>query len=441
VPITPAAAEVPRNRAGSSTPIDAGASVWQRIAFAGTAQVYSLLTGVALMFLTARWLGPSGRGTYAATITWVAMFSSILYMSLGQVAIHRATRVRSPEAQSETLGALLAVTLVVTVVGWLAAAVMFLKSGVFGDIDGVFVALGFLLLPFLIWEQYGSALLISTGRLGTYNWAQISGRTLVLIIGAAGWAVGSGVKTLMVGAVLGQIAVSLGGMGSLFSRAHPPRVRWQVIRDLLSGGMRLHWNYVGGVLLTSSGILMVNRYHGVAATGEYQLAQQGVAILAVIPQAASLVFLERIALTGPDSAWVQQRRVVAVVAVLSVAVACGAAILAPLVLPAVLGAKFAATTGLFQVTVLALPGMALAGVMSSQWIGRGKFVWISALTCGLAVVSVGLNYALIPRFGAIGASWVTVAVYALAAAVQAGMVIYCERHRGNDLEVAAGELA
>jgi O-antigen/teichoic acid export membrane protein len=211
------------------------------------------------------------------------------------------------------------------------------------------------------------------------------------------------------------------------------RPRWVVTKALVSGGLRLHWNYVGGVLLSTAGILLVNRYCGLGPTGEYQIAQQGIAILAVVPQAASMVFLQHLAAVGPAEAWIQQRRVIGLVLGTAVAVGIAAMGLAPTIVPLVLGPKFAGAAHLFQISALALPGMALAGVMAPQWLGRGLFVHMAALTCGLGILSVGLNVWWVPRFGAAGAAWTLVVTYSIAAACQALMIAYCEIERRESL--------
>ena len=63
--------------------------LWGNIAHTSGAKIYSLLVGVFSLSLTARLLGPEGRGQVATITTWVGMFSTFAYLSLGQVALHR----------------------------------------------------------------------------------------------------------------------------------------------------------------------------------------------------------------------------------------------------------------------------------------------------------------------------------------------------------------
>ena len=61
--------------------------LWMNIAHTGGAKGYGLVVNTVILVITARWLGPEGRGALGATTTWVALFATIGCLSLGQVAI------------------------------------------------------------------------------------------------------------------------------------------------------------------------------------------------------------------------------------------------------------------------------------------------------------------------------------------------------------------
>src|SRR5687767_3188363 len=141
-------------------------NIWRTIALTSGAQVYTLITGVVVLALTARWLGPAGRGAIAATLTWVTLFSTLGFLSLGQVAIHRATTMRDRQWLGGTLGSLFTIAVAITLVSWIAVAIIFATRGasVFGDLPARYLAIGFVALPWFVWEQYGSALLFALGK-------------------------------------------------------------------------------------------------------------------------------------------------------------------------------------------------------------------------------------------------------------------------------------
>src|SRR4051812_45083101 len=96
--------------------------LWRSIGLTSGARIYSVAAGTAGVVITARALGPEGRGTIATAVTWSLLFATVGYLSLGQVAIHRATGRNSSQWLGPTLGVLLAMAAAVTVLGWLVAA-------------------------------------------------------------------------------------------------------------------------------------------------------------------------------------------------------------------------------------------------------------------------------------------------------------------------------
>src|SRR5262245_65453026 len=92
--------------------------VYARIARSSGAVAYTILAGTVILVITARWLGPEGRGEIAGVMTWVGLFSTLGYFSLGHVAIHRATTLRGSPWLGPTFGSLVLLTGVVTCAGW-----------------------------------------------------------------------------------------------------------------------------------------------------------------------------------------------------------------------------------------------------------------------------------------------------------------------------------
>ena len=403
--------------------------LWGEILATGGARVYSLLVSLVTLVVTARVLGAEGRGILAAVTTWVALVATVGYLSLGQVAAHRAAEAGNRQWLPSTLGTLMALTVVIGAAGWLVAGVLYLAtdSDAFG-LKGSVLAVGFLSLPFLVWEQYGSALLAAVGHISIYNRAQIVGRTLGLAAFAVGIALGGGVYAVLLATLLGQIVVALRGIRQLIREAEQ-RIRpsREALRSLLRGGALLHLNAIGTFLFTSTAILIVNHYEGADETGIYQFAVQLIATLLVVPNAASLVLLGGVARNGPEAAWLDQRRVLLWMTAGMGGLAVISALAAPWIIPLVAGHEFDDSVRVFQLLLIAAVGMTFCTVVAPQWIGRGMFWQASAITLTVGIVNVVLNLILVPRHGIDGAVVATLATYALAVATNAWMVLRCER--------------
>src|SRR5882724_9318590 len=262
--------------------------LWLQVVRSGGTQAYTLLAGAAVLVVTARWLGPEGRGEIAAVTTWVGLFCTLGYLSLGQVAIYRATVLRGRSWLGTTLGSLAVLGALITLLGWSVFGSLFAVSHgtLFGGLPFLPLAVGFLALPLVIWEQYSAALLMAVDHVEIYNCGQVIGRTvgvlLVIIACYLEWSV----VGVLVAMLISQGIVALFGVRFLFRRAGSMMPDSSTIRDLVKGATRLHPNYVGGFLMTSSSILIVNHYLGAVETGQYQTALQIVGLLLVLPQGA-----------------------------------------------------------------------------------------------------------------------------------------------------------
>lgn len=406
--------------------------LWATVLQTSGAKVYSLATGILVLFVTARLLGPEGRGQVAAITTWVALFSTLVSMSLGQVALHRVAQDPERHRIGELLGSLLGLAGVLTAVGWFFACAAFFVGHAFDGLPRIALIVAFLGLPLMIWEQYGSSLLMSLERLDIYNRYQVLGRSLsiaavVILIAVLGW----GVTGAVTAGIVGQLVVATGGVSFLFKHVHANssyiRVSRTEVLALLVGGAKLHLNAIGTFLFTSASVLILNHYRTSQEVGQFQLASQMVSILIVVPQAASAVISGKVAAKGPDGAWPENRTLLFQVCILMAAAAAILAAAAPWAIPFLAGPAFEGSIAPFQWMLLAVFGMTFSSVMGPQWIGRGYFWQAATLTFAVGAVNLGTNFLLIPRLGIPGAVISYLGTYLLSLLGNGFMIRHCER--------------
>lgn len=407
--------------------------LWVNIAHTSGAKIYGMVLGIFVLFLTARLLGPEGRGHVAAIGTWVGMFSTFAYMSLGQVALHRMADDREQRRFGGLLGSLLLIAIVLSMGGWLVAVGMYYANpqGAFKGLPSWPLVVGFLALPFLIWEQYGSSLLMGLDQIRIYNRYQMIGRTItfVAVFGLV-LGLGLGVTGVLGAILLGQIIVALAGVRFLFSivrikglSCRPNRVE---INALLSGGAKLHLNAIGTFLFTSANILILNYYHGAEQTGYFQLATQMLGVLMIIPQAASMVIYGQVTTFGPDGAWQRNKELLIQITLSMIVISAVSAILAPWGIILLAGEAFRPAVEPFQWMLLGLIGMTFSTVMAPQWIGRGYFWQVAGLTFLFGAINLGANFWLIPLYGMMGAVYAFLATYFFSIIINGAMAWHCE---------------
>ena len=408
--------------------------LWATIAHTSGAKIYAMALGIFTLFLTARLLGPDGRGQVAAITTWVNLFSTFAYLSLGQVALHRMSVDRQQSRFGYLLGSLLLMTGVLTIGGWGVASGMYLANpdGTFKGLPLESLVIGFLALPFLIWEQYGSSMLIGLNRIRIYNRYQVAGRTLAVVavfawVGLLGW----GVKGALGASLLGQVIVSLGGIRYLLAFARNKRQQCQAnqaeLKALLSGGFKLHLNAIGSILFTSVNILILNHYHGAEQTGYFQLATQLLSGLMIIPQSASMVIYGKVTTLGPNGAWPDNFRLLVQVTIGMIALSMIAALLAPWGITLLAGDDFRPAVQPFQWMLPGLIGMTFSAVMAPQWIGRGYFWQAAGLTLLVGLINLAANLWLIPIHGMQGAVYAFLGTYTFSILGNGAMAWHCNK--------------
>jgi O-antigen/teichoic acid export membrane protein len=405
--------------------------LWKSIGFTSGARIYSVCAGAIGLVITARMLGPEGRGIVATAVTWSLLFSTVGYLSLGQVALHRGTERDPAEWLGPSLGSLLAVTGAVTVAGWILAAVIYAVSGgaAYGQIPVYALALGFLTLPFLVWEQYGSVLLMALGRVNVYNRAEIVGRTagIVLIVVLVAFA-GAGVSGALIALLVAELIVAGGGIRYLVRRAGPTlRVSRATVRDLIAGGLKLHLTAVGTFLFINASVLIVQSLRGSAETGQFQVVAQLINVALIVPQAGAMVLYGEVARDGPDRAWEATRGVLLRLVPLMAAAAVVGALAAPTLIPFVLGHEFSPAVPVFQVLVFALVGQSFSALMAPQWIGRGLFVQASLLTLTTGICNVIACFLLVDAYGMKGAAYSLLAVSVISVIGNGAMALWVQR--------------
>ena len=410
-----------------SSPRRSGATL--RILAVSASQIYTLATATVVLILTTRWLGPEGRGIVASITTLVTMLGTLAGLSLGHVAVYRASR----QPMAEQLPALFGTLLGAAAIGGFAIWAGVLLTIAFGvgsalQVPGPLLAIGLTAVPFLIADQYCSVLMLLLDRSGTYARIHMTIRTLQLAALVIAWGAGAGLGTVvLVGAVV-QMGLALGpGLVLWRHCATRPRFDWPLLKGLASEGVRLHGAHVGDLFITNTSVVVVNAWLGPAATGVYHTALALVAVPMVVPQAAAMVMLGRIGDAGPVAAWQEQRRQLVVLLGLAAAAIVSCWTLAPVVVPLVIGDRFAPTIGLLQWLSLILLSTTVVRVMNPQWLGRGYFGAISATTALMGAVNLTGLALLLPRYGTHGAALSLLAAHAAGFGIQIWMILRCER--------------
>jgi O-antigen/teichoic acid export membrane protein len=410
---------------------------WRLIAQTSAAKIYWALATLVTTTITARYLGPAGRGVYVAAVSWVTAFSTLGYLSLSQVIIFMATRKNPDEWLPRVVGTLVTILGIIAILGWIVAAGLYLWNGgaLFRNISPAVFFATFAALPFLLWIENGNGILMALGKLHVLNIAQVSGATASLLLtflflGLLRRGVTGGLIALALSQAL-IVGISLG-----YILRHVSVVRFDrgAAREMLTGGAKLHLNAVGTYLFTQANVLILNYYRSPQETAYFQLAVQLVTAMQLIPMAVSTVVYSIVAKDGPNSAWPQHKKLIGEVLLLVLGLGIVAYFVSPFAIRFVFGAPFVPSARLFRILLLAIFGMTMSAVMASQWIARGLFLQAALLTLIVGGGTVAANLFVVPRWGTTGAAWVTVGTYIVSMIGNGIMALWVEsRWRRSEL--------
>ena len=405
--------------------------IWKKILQAGGARIYSMGLAFLSLILTARVLGPEGRGQFVVITTLTTMLATLTCLSLGQVVLYRAAQSRGGVWLSDSYRVLVTFTGALSLISWGLAVIVYLTPlrTVYGDLNPLWLALGFLALPFRIWENYSISLFQALGKLNFYNVLLVVSSTvgvlaLVLLIQ---W-LQLGLLGALAALLVGQAVLSLGGLAALHRLALGYRLPTrEACTTFVGDGLKIHLNTIGMLLIAGIDLLMLNYYRGAEETSQYQVAAQLMGIIMLVPQAASQIVFSKISDLGPRGAWPLQRKIVWQSTALMLGISLALGLSARVWLPAIFGHDYIASIELLDCLLFAGLGMTFSTLMAPQWIGRGLLLQASLLTITSGIINVILNSQFIPTYGAAGATYSVILTYGFAIVVHSAMFIHCER--------------
>lgn len=388
--------------------------------------------GVVTASLTARTLDPSGYGVWNGVLSYVGLFGVLTDLGFTIAAMQRMTS--EPERESEWLGALAGTRIVFSVAAMLlcASLIPLLLSNVHHThlVGYILVTTGLTTgstaLMAVFQSRLRAGLVLSFTVLQSVGW-------LIAVVALAAtngsvvdFAIAYALLAFVVAGVQLQATRRLAHIawrGGL--RLWRPLVRLAVPLGV-SAAMITVYNQIDSILLLQIG--------GSHEAGIYAAAYGFLGPLGFFPAAVVSSFFPVMSATYPGDVARTKRLVQTcadVLGVVTLPVLAGSIALSGPIVHLLYGSAFSRTAGLVPILIVAYVWSAfgsLAGFLSAV-LGVQWRLAISS-TIG-AVVNIALNLVVIPRYGAYGSAWATVATETITMSV---MMITCLRTLGMRLD-------
>lgn len=264
-----------------------------------------IAAGVATSIITARALGPVGRGDYFFVVTLTASIVQVTNLGLHASNTYLVAKDRS------LLGALVANSLWVSLllgggVGSLASLVVW-QAKLFPQTPTEYLWVVPALAPVTLFFMLGTNLLVGVERVVAYNAVEAASRVVVLLLLAA-----AGLAALSVSGFLAASLVSwalaAAGLLALLRRRSKDSIAFSV--DTFRAGVRFatkaYLIAAAGFLLVRSSVFLVARLYSSVEVGYLSIATQFTDILGILPASVALLLFPR--LVRESDGWEQTVR-------------------------------------------------------------------------------------------------------------------------------------
>jgi O-antigen/teichoic acid export membrane protein len=389
-----------------------------RKSFAATAAAtFGTNVGVAVISLlnvlvTARALGPSGRGELAL-LTTIALFTASvsafgLYEATANIGGREPARRGPLVANSVLLSLVLGGAAAVIV-----AALLGLFPGLGAGTDPALQALALAAIPVLILHSGLGTLIQSQYGFGVTNAAWLLAPVINLGVNGAFAVLGLlTVGTAVVVWIAGQIAATgLLAWHAVRGLSSRPRPDARLARRMLSFGSRTH---LGRVM--TMGNYRLDQWFVGAIAGQRELGLYSVAVawaeaLFYLPTALGMVQRPDLVRATASEAGARAAVVFRTALLLTVALALGLVIVAPVLCVTVFGEDFRGSIDDLRVLAFGAFGIVALKLLGNALIAQGKAMLANIGVAVAFVTTVVLDLLLIPAHGGIGAAIASTAAY------------------------------
>jgi O-antigen/teichoic acid export membrane protein len=375
--------------------------------------VASLVLGFVGSALIARWLGPSDRGLLAL-LQSVAMFGwTVTGVGVPMAVLYHASRPGASVQRLLGTSLVMASALAVVLIPAAALAAPHLSDWLTHGRGESLWPLAAVIVPVLFFDTATHNQLLARLQFGRVNALSIAGKAAtvllaVVLVGIAGYGVAGGLV-----AMLGASAVMIAGSLWVLLREGAPRFSAPVLRMLVRYGLRSQATNIFQSFNYRLDVIVLQFFRPLSDIGYYVVAQVIAELVLVLADSFQSSIVPLVAGSEGTSRDRTTKLAVRHHALLALGACIANAGLGTALI--LFGYGSAYSPAVVPMLVL-LPGiwwLGMGSVVTSDLRGRGRPGTASIVSGVALVATVGLDLALIPPFGVLGAAVASVITYTL----------------------------
>jgi O-antigen/teichoic acid export membrane protein len=394
-------------------------------------RVALLAIGLATTVAVARVLGPDGRGAFA-----IAAATTAIGIQIGNLGFH-AANTRHAAQQKDDLGGLVANSLLISVVvGGTIGLIVWLVGTIspqLAVVDSLSLALAAVGIPVGLAYLLLQHLLLGIGRIGTYN--KLDLMTRLILVGALAAAIWARALSVPIALAATLAGVLVGGLVAAvrLRRESSDRValRPDLIRRMLGFGSKAYLAALLSFLVLRADLLLVGWIRGSADAGYYSIAVALGDLVYLLPVVVGTLLFARLSAIPDDRTRRGLIRLSARTLAPLMTIFCViAAFVAGWAVSILYGPTFEPSVDPFRWLLPGILALSIYSLLANYFAASGMPLVAIAAPFGGLVVSVVLDLALIPPYGALGAAVAASIGYVAMLAI--GIVGYLDIGRPRD---------
>lgn len=364
--------------------------------------------------MTARMLGPEGRGLFS-----VAMAVANIGVQFGNFGLHASNSYYVARDRS-IAGPLTANSLFVGfVVGSAVSVVFWLFITHFSSliqISGALLILAAVWIPFGLTYLFLQHILIGTQEIRSFNIVEVVSKVFLLVVLAALFLIKRVTVEMVFAACLLPVVLGAAWCLVLLERRFKLqlRTRFSLLRSHVRYGLKSYLSALFAFLVVRIDLLMVQFFKGMEEAGYYSITVALADLLYMFPMVVGMILFPRLSsLKNEHQQWEKSRKITWMLFLGMLPVVFLALYLSDWLIPLFFGSEFLLSVRPFYFLGLGMLFYGPTSVVSSHLssIGLPRFcVWIYFFICVLNIV---LNLFFIPASGAQGAAVASLICYFL----------------------------
>jgi len=391
-------------------------------------RVITVLSILATSIISARFLGPEGRGEYFYVITFSALISQ-----LSNIGLHSSNTYLVAKNKAR-LGCLFMNSLWVSaIVGTVATALFMSALYLLGFATGETMTklwFAFILVPTNLFFVLGCSLLVGINSMSAFNLLQMGGYGLVaLLTGLAGLA-GADVYGFLLVASIAWIVTAGILVYVLKKSAGHAKFNWDIIRTGFPYAIKAYFATLFGLLVLRGNIFLLKELASLKEVGYFSIAAQIADAVGIVPVTIGMVLFPKL-VQNQNDAWKMTKQMLAIVSIIMVVLCVVAILLGDFFIGLVYGKAFLPSVSMM---IWLMPGAFCLGATSilSQYLSSTGFpisqvvIWFMSF-----IIIVVLSGFLIPQLFGAGAAIAQSATYVLTFIMMFILSIRTKRNMAN----------